>query len=61
MNHAQEIVVRPSRYPTEEQIGRFTQVLPLERMHAGLEDGQIVGGAGAFPFDHTGRWWGRLS
>ncbi|HEY3542569.1 MAG TPA: GNAT family N-acetyltransferase [Gaiellaceae bacterium] len=40
-------------YPTEEQIGRFTQVLPLDRMHAGLEDGQIVGGAGAFPFDFS--------
>ena len=36
--------------PTEEQLGRFTQVLPVERMHAAFEDGEIVGGAGAFPF-----------
>ena len=40
-------------YPNEEQIARFTQVLPLDRMHAGLEDGEIVGGAGAFPFDFS--------
>jgi predicted acetyltransferase len=36
--------------PTEEQLGRFTQVLPVDRMHAAFEDGEIVGGAGAFPF-----------
>src|SRR4051812_41561166 len=27
--------------------------LPLDRMHAGFEDGQIVGGAGAFPYDFS--------
>jgi predicted acetyltransferase len=37
--------------PTDEQIGRFKQVLPFERMHAAFEDGTIVGGAGAFPFE----------
>src|SRR3982751_1072496 len=37
--------------PTEEQLDRFTQVLPVERMHAAFEDGEIVGGAGAFPFE----------
>src|SRR4051812_13647256 len=37
--------------PTEEQIDRFKQVLPFERMHAAFEDGQIIGGAGAFPFE----------
>jgi len=36
--------------PTEEQLGRFTKVLPVERMHAAFESEQIVGGAGAFPF-----------
>jgi predicted acetyltransferase len=36
--------------PTEERLERFTHVLPFERMHAAWEDGQIVGGAGAFPF-----------
>jgi predicted acetyltransferase len=35
---------------TEEQLDRFRQVLPFERMHAAFDDGQIVGGAGAFPF-----------
>jgi predicted acetyltransferase len=37
--------------PTEEQLDRFTQVLPVERMHAAFDDGAIVGGAGAFPFE----------
>jgi predicted acetyltransferase len=36
---------------TEEQIDRFKQVLPFERMHAAFEDGEIVGGAGAYPFE----------
>src|SRR5437868_5640303 len=36
--------------PTEEQLERFTHVLPVERMHAAFDDGEIVGGAGAFPF-----------
>jgi predicted acetyltransferase len=35
---------------TEERVERFKQVLPFERVHAAWEDGQIVGGAGAFPF-----------
>ena len=37
--------------PTEEGLERFSKVLPHERMHAALADGQIVGGAGAFPFE----------
>src|ERR1051325_7542035 len=37
--------------PTEEQLGRFKHVLPYDRMHAAFEGGEIVGGAGAFPFD----------
>jgi predicted acetyltransferase len=36
---------------TEDRINRFSQVLPFERMHAAFEDGEIVGGAGAFPFE----------
>jgi predicted acetyltransferase len=35
----------------EEALERFTQLLPVERMHAAFEDGEIVGGAGAFPFE----------
>jgi predicted acetyltransferase len=35
---------------TEDRIERFKQVLPFDRMHAAWEDGEIVGGAGAFPF-----------
>src|SRR6266581_3065815 len=36
---------------TDERIDRFQQVLPFDRMHAAFEDGEIVGGAGAFPFE----------
>jgi predicted acetyltransferase len=36
---------------TEERLKLFTRTLPHERMHAAFEDGQIVGGAGAFPFE----------
>ena len=36
---------------TDERIDRFKQVLPLDRMHAAFEDGEIVGGAGAFSFE----------
>ncbi len=36
---------------TEERVDRFKQVLPFERMHAAFDDGQVVGGAGAFPFE----------
>jgi predicted acetyltransferase len=37
----------------DDQIERFTSYLELERMHAALEDGEIVGGAGAFTYDFT--------
>src|SRR4051812_27509687 len=37
--------------PTEDQLDRFPQVLPVDRMHAACENGEIVGGAGAFPLD----------
>src|SRR3954454_24708837 len=37
--------------PDEARIERFAKVLPLERMHAAFADGEIVGGAGAFPFE----------
>jgi predicted acetyltransferase len=36
--------------PDPEKAERFLRLLPLERMHAALEDGQVVGGAGSFPF-----------
>jgi predicted acetyltransferase len=39
--------------PTEERMERFSKNLPIERMHAAREDGVIVGGAGAFPFELT--------
>jgi predicted acetyltransferase len=39
--------------PDEERIGRFAESLPIDRMHAARADGQIVGGAGAFPFRMT--------
>jgi predicted acetyltransferase len=37
--------------PTEEFLERFVHTLPHERMHAAFEDGAVVGGAGAFPFE----------
>lgn len=37
--------------PDEEFLERFVRILPHERMHAAFENGQIVGGAGAFPFE----------
>ena len=33
-----------------EREERFSRMLPVERMHAAWDDGRIVGGAGAFPF-----------
>src|SRR5215470_7715300 len=39
--------------PTEERMERFSKNLPIERMHAASDDGVIVGGAGAFPFELT--------
>ena len=39
--------------PTEERMERFARNLPVERMHAARDDGRIVGGAGAFPFELT--------
>src|SRR3954465_5735470 len=37
--------------PSEEFFERWAQTLPHERMHAAFAEGQIVGGAGAFPFE----------
>ena len=39
--------------PTEEEGERFSKALPFDRMHAAVEDGSIVGGAGVFPFELT--------
>ena len=37
--------------PSEERLERFSRVLPTDRMHAAWEGDEIVGGAGAFPFE----------
>ena len=37
--------------PGEELLARFVRTLPHERMHAAFEEGAVVGGAGAFPFE----------
>jgi predicted acetyltransferase len=37
--------------PTEEFLERWVRILEYERMHAAFEGGEIVGGAGAFPFE----------
>jgi predicted acetyltransferase len=34
-----------------EELERFARLLPHERTHAAFEDGGVVGGAGAFPFE----------
>jgi predicted acetyltransferase len=39
--------------PSDEDAERFGQLLPAERLHAVLDDGEIVAGAGAFPFSLT--------
>lgn len=39
--------------PTPEEAGRFTTLLPLERLHAVLDGREIVAGAGVFPFGLT--------
>jgi predicted acetyltransferase len=37
--------------PSEEEVERFSRLLPLERAHAAWEGDRIVGGAGVFPFE----------
>src|SRR5436309_11077576 len=39
--------------PTDEQVDRWLGWVGAERMHAAFEDGEIVGGAGAFTFNMT--------
>ncbi len=39
--------------PTREDAERFRTLLPFDRMHAALDAGEIVAGAGAFPFRLT--------
>ena len=39
--------------PSEEEVERFSQALPVERMHAAFDGKEIVGGAGVFPFEMT--------
>ena len=36
-----------------EAAQRFSRNLPTERMHVAVDDGRIIGGAGAFPFSMT--------
>ena len=38
---------------TDEDIDRFRPIIPAERVHAAFEDGQIIGGAGAYLFKTT--------
>lgn len=39
--------------PDDEEVARFTTLMPPERVFAAHGDGRIVGGAGSFPFDLT--------
>jgi len=36
---------------TSEDAERFGRLMPAERLHAAFDDAEIVGGAGAFPFE----------
>jgi len=38
---------------TDEEVERFRPIIPTERVHAAFEDGQIIGGAGAYLFETT--------
>jgi predicted acetyltransferase len=39
--------------PAEDALDRWLSWVGQERMHAAVEDGEVVGGAGAFTFDFT--------
>src|SRR5215470_5833542 len=39
--------------PNQDQVERFTRLLPAARMYAAWEGGRAVGGLGAFPFQLT--------
>jgi predicted acetyltransferase len=39
--------------PDEDRLLRFSKVLEIERMHAAFEDGEVIGGAGAFAYDFS--------
>jgi predicted acetyltransferase len=39
--------------PDEDEGGRFSKLLPFERMHTVLDDGAIVAGAGVLPIELT--------
>jgi predicted acetyltransferase len=41
------------RGASEEDAEKLSRVLPIERVHVAVEDGQVVGGAGAYRFDTT--------
>jgi predicted acetyltransferase len=40
-------------HPTDEELERWERLMELERMRVALDDGQVVGGAGAFSFELT--------
>jgi predicted acetyltransferase len=39
--------------PQKEDVDRFSQLMPFDRVHAVFDDGRVVGGAGVFPFPLT--------
>jgi len=41
------------RAASEEDVQKLGKVLPTERVHVAVEDGEVVGGAGAYRFDTT--------
>jgi predicted acetyltransferase len=41
------------RFPQEDMLDRWTQLIEMERMHAAFDGGEIVGGAGAYTYDFS--------
>ncbi len=41
------------RFPDEDMLDRWIQLIEMERMHAAFDGDQIVGGAGAYTYDFT--------
>src|SRR5215471_15633294 len=41
------------RFPEEDMLDRWTRIHETDRMHAAFDDGEIVGGAGAYTFDFS--------
>src|SRR4051794_27057061 len=41
------------RFPQDDMLDRWTQIIEMERMHAAFDGDEIIGGAGAYTYDFT--------